>query len=189
MKKWLIGSLVGGLLLFIWQFIAWPAAKLHDAEFKYHPKQEEIRNYLSSVIKEDGQYVMPRSAPDATNDQMKADMQNMFGKPYAVVSYKSVYEANMVVALIRGFVVDIVIALLLIFLISSRTYVSVGSAWITALAAGLIGFLFYPYTENIWFQTPTAVVMGALMDWFVGYTLLGVWLGWWLKRNARAVSH
>ncbi|MGB8192739.1 MAG: hypothetical protein WCF67_12505 [Chitinophagaceae bacterium] len=188
MKKWLIGSLVGALLLFIWQFISWAAAGLHDPEYKYHPQQEQIMSSLSSLIKEDGQYMMPRTPPDATSEQQQAAMKEMNGKPFAVISYKSSYEIKMAEPMIRGFLADVVIALLMIYVLGKRTNFTVGSVWAASLAIGFIGWLWHPYTENIWFQTPVAVLTGALMDWFVAYTILGLWLGWWLKRSSRVVS-
>lgn len=182
MKKWLVGSLVGALLLFFWQFFSWAASGLHDAEYKHHPQQDQIMAALSSTIKEDGQYMIPRSKPDASREQMEAEMKAMEGKPFAVVTYQSKYEIKMVMSMVRGFFVDLVIVLLLIYIIGRRPNLSIGNVWSVTISVGFIAWLWHPYTQNIWFQTPVAVLTGALVDWIVAYSLVGLWLGWWLRR-------
>jgi hypothetical protein len=39
MKKIFIGSLVGGIILFIWSFIAWGVSPMHLHTFMYTPAQ------------------------------------------------------------------------------------------------------------------------------------------------------
>jgi hypothetical protein len=183
MKKWLIGSLVGAILLFIWQFVSWGVSGLHDPEYKHHPQQEQIISALSAVIKEDGQYMIPRTVPGASMEEHEKAMQEMIGKPWAVVSYKTTYENKMVSSMIRGFLVDLVLVLLLIYVLGKRTDLSLGSTYMATLAIGLVAWLWHPYTEHIWFQTPMAVITGALLEWIVAYSILGLWLGYWLKRS------
>lgn len=182
MKKWLIGSLVGAILLFIWQFISWAASGMHDNEYKYHPKQEQIISALSSYLKEDGQYMIPRDNPETSNEDRQEARKAMAGKSYAIIQYKDKFEMEMATPMIRSFITDVLIVLLLIFIVGRRTYVSMGSVWATVMAVGLVAWFWHPYTENIWFQTPTEIIMNALVDWLIAYTIVGLWLGWWLKR-------
>jgi hypothetical protein len=183
MKKWLLGSIVGAVLLFIWQFISWGVTGMHDGEYKYLPQQEQVMNTLTSVIKEDGQYMVPRDAPGASKEEHEKAMQEMVGKPWAVIMYKTSYENKMVSSMIRGFLVDLVIVLLLIYVLRRRNDLSLGSTYMATLAIGFIAWLWHPYTEHIWFQTPVAIITGALLDWIVAYSIVGLWLGYWLKRD------
>ena len=185
MKKWLVGSLVGGILLFAWQFLSWAAVGLHDKEYKYVSGQEQLISTLSSTLKEDGQYMLPQSTPGSSHEDAQKAMEQMNGKPFALVMYKSSYKADMYMPMIRSFFVDVVIVLLLIFVLGRTMNQTLGNIWMGSLAIGLIGWLWHPYTMNIWFQTPIEVVTGALMDWFVAYSLLGLWLGFWLPRTYR----
>jgi len=45
---------------------------------------------------------------------------------------------------------------------------------------GLIGYLTIPYLNSIWFETNS---IGHLIDAFVSWGLVGIWLGWWLPRR------
>ena len=42
MKKTIIASTVGGILLFMWQFLSWTAINLHSPSQQYSPKQDTI---------------------------------------------------------------------------------------------------------------------------------------------------
>jgi hypothetical protein len=183
MKKWLVGSIVGAILLFAWQFVSWSAAGLHDKEFKYVSSQDQLMSSISSTLKEDGQYMLPQASPGSTTEEKQKLMEQMSGKPYALIIYKSAYKADMITPMVRGFFVDLLIILLLIFLLGRQTSLSLGGIWMGGLAIGFIAWLWYPYTQNIWFQTPIEIVTGALMDWFIAYSIVGLWLGFWLPRT------
>ena len=183
MKKWLLGSVIGAILLFAWQFLSWAALGLHDKEFKYSANQDQILSAISSALKEDGQYMLPTVAPNATAAEKEKLMTDMQGKPYVMLNYRSSYKFDMVMPMIRAFLVDLVIVLLAIYVLSGRVNLTTGTAWMVSLAIGFIAWLWYPYTQHIWFQSAIEVITGALMDWFVVFSLLGLWLGFWLRRN------
>ncbi|HEY0677064.1 MAG TPA: hypothetical protein VGD17_02215 [Chitinophagaceae bacterium] len=183
MKKWLIGSLVGAVLLFAWQFLSWGVTGLHDNEFKYHPQQDQIISALSANLKEDGRYMIPRPAPDVSSEEYQKVMSEMFGKPSAIITYKSSLENKMASQMIRGFLIDIVIVLLLIYLMGGRVDKSLGSIYMATLAVGFVAWLWHPYTEHNWFQSPVTIITGALLEWIIAYSILGLWIGFWLSRN------
>jgi hypothetical protein len=53
------GSLVGGIILFVWQFLTWGMLNLHEAQQRYTPKQDSVLAYLGSQFSEDAAYMMP----------------------------------------------------------------------------------------------------------------------------------
>ncbi len=60
MKKWIVGSLVGAIIVFAWQFLSWDMLNLHAAEQKYSSAQDQIMTTLNSSNLEDGgMYLMP----------------------------------------------------------------------------------------------------------------------------------
>ena len=54
MKKLFVGALVGGLILFIWQFLSWSLLNIHLPEMQYTPAQDEILSALSEAGLEEG---------------------------------------------------------------------------------------------------------------------------------------
>jgi TM2 domain-containing membrane protein YozV len=70
MKKTIIGAIVGGIIIFLWQFLSWGVLNLHEAQQKYTPKQDSILAYLGTQFTEDGAYLMPTFAPGTSRDEM-----------------------------------------------------------------------------------------------------------------------
>ena len=178
MRKQITASLVAALILFIWQFLSWSLISVHGSEMQYTPNQDAILEYLSENL-EEGSYFLPTVRPGATAEEMEAAMQEAEGKPWAQISYHSVLENNMGLNLVRGFVVDIVAAFLLVWLLLKIETLTFSTAITASLAVGFIGYLTIPYLNSIWFESET---WGYLIDTIVQWGLIGGWLGWYLTR-------
>ena len=113
MKKILIGSIVGGLFLFIWQFISFAAVDLHKPAHQYTDKQDAILSFLNNQGFKEGGYMVPSVAEGTSwNDRDKA-MQAAAGKPWMIIQYHEKMDTDMTINMIRGFLVDIVAVFLL----------------------------------------------------------------------------
>lgn len=178
MKKALIGTLVGGLIIFIWQFLSWAALNLHGSEQEYTANQDIILECLSENL-EEGNYFLPTVPPGTSQADMEVMMKEAEGQPWALVSYRESFSTNMGVNLIRGFVVDLIAVYLLIWIFMKIETPSFPTILLASVNVGLIGYLTIPYLNTIWFEGPT---MGYLIDSVVQWGLVGAWLGWWLNR-------
>lgn len=183
MKKWLIGSLVGAILVFLWQFLSWTILPIHSGEAKYSAAQTEVMNAISASITEDGTYMLPTVAPGASMDEHQKLMSSMEGKPWATVIYRKAYKIDMVMPLVRGFLIDLVAVILLIYVLTRAGTPTSGKIFAGSIAVGLFTFITGPYMMHNWFQTTTASYTGHLVDAFVSWGLCGLWLGWWLNRK------
>ena len=178
MKKHLIATVVGALILFIWQFLSWSVLNVHGAENAYTANQDEILQFLSQNL-EEGEYFLPTTAPGASADEYQALMENSIGKPWAKISYHAAMEMNMGFNLIRGFIIDFIAVWLLVWVLLKFAELDFKTALLTSLAVGFIGYLAYPYLNSIWFEGST---FGYLIDVVVQWGLLGSWLGWYLNK-------
>jgi hypothetical protein len=181
MKKLLIGALVGGILLFLWQTLSWTVLDLHAKEYQKADNQDEVMAFLSSKFTQDGQYFLPTIGHDVSSEEMEKFMENLKGKPWAVLSYHQSYDVNMMQNIIRGILVAIVMAGFVCWVLMKNTNSTFGTTFISTVLIGLVGFLFIPYSMRIWFQTPG--IMTNLIDTLVAWGLCGIWLGWWLNRR------
>ena len=183
MKNRIIASLVGGIIIFIWQFLSWTISGIHDGAAKYHPQQNEIMNALSTHFTETGMYMLPTTSPDASREDQEKMMKDMEGKPYASVLYVKTYESNMARQMIRGFLIDVFLVFLLIYMLT-RAGVPTLVRWIAgSVAAGLFTWLWGPYTAHNWFLMPWDAISGHLVDAIVAWGLCGIWLGWYFNRR------
>lgn len=183
MKKAIIGAIVGGIILFIWQFLTWTMLNLHEAQQKYTPKQDSILAYLGTQFSEDGAYMMPAFPPGTPRDEMEKQMKASEGKPYVQVMYhKSMPGMNkMYMNMARNLAINIVIIWLLCWILVKINAPSFGTVFMGTLGAGLISFFHGPYTMHIWY--PTHDLMAHFIDTLVAFGAAGLWLGWWLRRN------
>lgn len=180
MKKTLIGAIVGGLLLLAWQTLSWTVLNLHYKGTEYTPKQDTILSVISSQLEKEGSYFLPTVPKDASMEVREAAMKNAIGKPWAVVSYHSAMEDNMVMNIVRGLLVNILLAWLLCWFLSKMNAPGFTTILLASLTAGLIAFLNGIYTMHIWFESFD--LMNHLVDTIVSWGLVGLWLGWWWRR-------
>ena len=184
MKKVLIGAVVGGLIIFIWQFLSFALVNFHKPAQNYTDKQEAIMNFLNSQGLEEGGYVMPSLPESATMDEHNQAMKAAEGKPWAVLQYHSRQEdvqSGMIMNMIRGVLVNIVLVWLFCWIVSKMAVPSFNTILLASLATGLIVFFNAPYTGHIWYKTFD--IWAFFMDAIVCWGLVGLWLGWWLRRG------
>lgn len=183
MKKWLIGSLVGAILVFAWQFLSWSMLGIHDGEAKYTASQDSIISYLSATLKEDGVYMLPTVPPGSSMEAGQELGEKMHGKPWATVMYKNAYNHDMVRPMIRGFLIDLFLVFTLIYVLTRAGTPSSMRIFAGSVAVGLFTWLLGPYTAHNWFQIPMEAATGHLIDAVVAWGAVGLWLGWWLNRK------
>ncbi len=180
MKKNIIGAIVGGMIIFFWQFLSFTVLDMHGNANSYTPNQDSVLQYLGEHLKE-GQYFLPRAVPGASSEEMEKAMPN--GTPWAVVSYHQSYKAQMGMEIGRSLATDIVMVFLLCWVLSKFHRARFGNIFIACLCVGLIIFFNVPYTYHIFYQTFD--MMAYFYDAIISFGICGIWLGWWLpkKRN------
>ncbi|MEO1261660.1 MAG: hypothetical protein AAFZ15_22850 [Bacteroidota bacterium] len=176
MKNQLIGALVGGLILWIWQFASFGPLQLHVSQMQHTPNQEAIIEMLSQNL-EEGQYFIPRVPVGSSDEEQQAYMAERVGKPWATVNYHSSMQNNFGMNLIRGFAVNFLAVFLLCWIFARMAKLDMKTCVMTSLFAGLIGYLTVTYINSAWFETNS---IPELIDVFVGWGAVGLWLGYWL---------
>ncbi len=180
MKKLIIGALVGGLILFFWQFLSFGLLNVHASGSQYTPNQDAILEVLNANLTEDGTYFLPRVEPGASAEEEQAFMTQQLGKPWAVVSYRKAFNLNFGMNLFRGFIIDFLAVFLLAWFLMKMEKPDFQSAILGSLAVGLIGYLTISYLDSVWYETNS---IPYLIDALVQWGLTGAWLGWWLNRD------
>ena len=180
MKKQLLATFVGGIILFVWQFLSWAAIPIHKSEYGYTPNQDKIMEALNQNLSEEGTYMLPGMPPGATQEQMEASMAASEGKPWASIHYHKSMSNAMGMNMFRGFVVDLLVAFLLTWLFLKFNNLDMKMALKASITIGFVSYLTIPYLNSIWFGGNT---LEHLVDVFGQWGLLGAWLGWWLPRK------
>ena len=186
MKKSVIAAVVGGLIIFMWQFISWGAANLHGRSQQYTPKQEAIMSFLQSQQLEEGGYIMPSLPRTASSEEWTALMENSDGRPWMSVQMHHSMNNNMVMNIVRSLVVDMLTVALLCWILLQLGAPTLRTIFLASLFTGLIVFLNAPYTGFIWYSGFD--IWAHLADAVVSWGACGLWLAWWLRRDASHLS-
>ncbi|MEO5571045.1 MAG: hypothetical protein ABIT08_05970 [Bacteroidia bacterium] len=190
MKKILIGAFVGGIIFFIWSFLAWGLLPLHLHTFMYTPAQDSILNILANNQTESGAYLMPMadnrnvSGFDSKfHEQSEKVMKENAGKPGTTVYYlKEGYNMDGF-TLLRGFLFDLIAAfavcimLVPAFSISSSFF---GRWWLT-LVAGLFLNACGPLIQYNWLGMPWNFTSDMIIDNFLNWGIVGLWFAYYFK--------
>ena len=180
MKKLLIGAIVGGIIIFLWQFLSFAALDLHRVAQQYTPKQDTILSVLRANLQE-GRYYMPTVADNASNDEEIKLMDEMVGKDWAMVEYHAKYENDMVMNMIRSLLVNILTVFLLGWVLTRGGALSFSTIVTASIFVGLMAFFNIAYANFIWYKSPG--IWADFTDAIVPWALTGVWLGWYFNRK------
>ena len=186
MKKSLIGAIVGAIIIFIWQFLSFAAVNLHKPAQQHTDKEKAIMEYLNSQGLADGGYILPSPPEGASSEQQEAFMKENDNKPWAMLQYHQNAQNSMndmIMNMVRVFLVNTVILLLFIWILRRMAAPTFGTIVISSLFVGLISFFHQPYTGHIWYKTFD--IWAFFADAIVIWGLVGLWLGWWLRRDVR----
>ncbi|HZF64047.1 MAG TPA: hypothetical protein VEZ55_06180 [Chitinophagaceae bacterium] len=186
MKQTLIAAIVGGIILFIWQFLSWSLINLHQGVQQYTSKQDEIMNFLNNQQLPEGGYILPTVTENASMDEWNEMMKKAEGKPWASIQYHKALKTNMGLNMIRGLIIDILTVWLFCWILARLQLPSFTTIVITSLLTGLIIFFNVPYTNFIWYENFD--IWAHLLDAIVSWGLCGLWLAWWFSRQNRQRS-
>jgi len=120
MKKTIIATLVAGLILFFWQFASWGPLFVHGSGMEYTPKQDALLKAMADQGLEEGAYFLPNVPQNATNEQRTALQESMPGKPWAQIRYHKAHDFSFPMNLLRGFVIDVLAAFFLVWILMSN---------------------------------------------------------------------
>ena len=147
MKPSVLSTVVGGLVLFFWQFLFFAAINLHAPAQEYTPLDREILAHLDALNLEEGMYALGSPSPEERADPegLGAEyMARMEGKPYGVLNYQHEWRGDMTPKLIRSLIMNLIAAALITWLLSQSKNPTILKRTITAVAIGFAGFIFYP---------------------------------------------
>jgi hypothetical protein len=183
MKKSIFFSLIGAVVLFVWQFLSFAMPNLHKSGMEYTPAQDSILAAMAKSGLKEGMYMLGQPDPNLPKAEYDKVMDGYMGKPWAVVNYQAENNDRMAMNMIRGFVMCILMAALLFWILRQQKDPTLVKRLLAALAIGLIGFFYFPYTHFIWFRE--ADIWAYMADGTIPWLLLG-WIGHGMLREKTA---
>lgn len=182
MKKMVIGTLVGGLILWFWQFLSWGLINIHGSQLQYTDQEQALLDCMAATNLPEGQYFIPNRPPGVDQKEYQEVWKEKHqGKPWARIQYMHKSENTNAMNMIRGIVIDLLAAFLFCYVLLGDPELTSGKVFSTALIIGVIAYLTIPYLNAIWFKSTS---LPDLLDAIVPWALIGLVLGRILpKRN------
>jgi hypothetical protein len=178
-RKIITGAIVGGIIVFLYQFLSWSLINFHKGEQLYTANQDTILAFLEANLPAEGSYFLPIAPPDASMDDQQKMMENSAGKPWAQIQYHKSLNTNMGMAMTRGLITDIIAVFLVCLLLGMLQDKSMRNTVLVSIAMGVIGYLTTTYTNSIWFDFNS---LPYLVDAILTWLFCGLWLGYWLNK-------
>ena len=169
MKKLLLFSAIGAIILFAWQFLSYAFPNFHKSATSYTPMQDSILKTIKEVNLPAGMYWLNQPDPALGRNEQEKWMEKRINEPWAVINYHTTNTMDMVIPMIRSFLVSFVVSMLLFWLFRQQTNPTLMKRIYLALAVSMIGFFFVPYSNYIWYKAPDifAHFLDAIVPWVV----------------------
>lgn len=187
MKRLLVASVVGSIILYAVLFIAHVALPIHFSDYKHSAAEDTILQVLSSTLKEEGLYMLPYFDHGSSHEEMEAKWKERIGKPYALVNYNASMEMNpmmYVMSFIYNFM-SVLILCIALAVASPRLASYFQRLWFVLLFALFTIFSNIMMQYN-WDSYPMHYLGGQIIDMLAGYAVVGLWLAWYYGRLEKA---
>lgn len=171
MKKRIIFSLIGAVIIFAWEFLSYAMPSFHSASQNYTPAQMEILKKLQESGLKEGMYLLGQPDPSLDSDAQQEMMNSLDGKPWAVINYQEKNSMDMAGPMINGVLVCFIISFLLFWIFEQQKNPTLINRLFASLAIGVICFLFVPLTNYIWYKEPD--ILAYLLDGTIPWLILG----------------
>ncbi len=190
-----LAGVLGGIVLFLWLTIAHMATPLGYAGIGQLSSEKAVTDTLKANIPDAGFYFFPgMGVPfDAPRAQRQAAMPAYLSKyaagPVGILVYRPVGGAMMTAGqltaellnnILQGLALAMILALLASHTIASGAYVG--------FAAGICAATATNVSYWNWYGFPANYTGAAILTELIGYVLMGMACGWFLKRLARRIA-
>jgi hypothetical protein len=181
-KRVVIAGILGGLMMFVWLFVAHEFLPLGEMGVGEIPNEAPVLSAMQAAIPRGGLYLFPGSGlgPNATFEQRNAAMPAYMKKyeqsPHGILAYHPPSGGfNFGAALVREGALNVLEGLLAAWLLA---WASGGKAY-----SGRAGFVVVlgalaAVTTNVeywnWYDFPGTYIAGYMVTQIIGFTLVGL---------------
>lgn len=184
MKYSIIAILIGALFVLIFQALSWMVSPIHANSHKYTPMEDSLLTAMQGL--ETGVYYLPGEPEGATMDEINAKHEASIGKPWAVLYYHEKLEMNMFKNIGLAFLINIIMVGLLVWILKTGNITEKSKILSTTMVVSAIIVFSALIMQWNWFSTPMHNLIGDIIDQLVAGLILGLWLGYYFNRKAKA---
>jgi hypothetical protein len=176
--RMLMAGVVGGVILFVWGFLAWGVLPIHKTTIHEISSQDSLITALQSALPQKGVYLFPSMSQNAPSAEAEKQWQERYRKgPVGMIVYDPAgSEPMMPMQMLTGIIINIISAFFVAWFLARST--AYNAPYIKRVAyCGMYGIFATTATTLIlwnWFGEPGDWVTGLIVDNVVGWVLAGI---------------
>lgn len=177
----LFAGILGGVVLFLWNFVAHDILPLGEMGVKFMPNEDAVTSALQTNLGDNaGFYIFPTGGLTATStgEEKKAAMKKMEEQMAAnaggVLIYRPKRVFNFPKRLIIQFCTDVACALLAVFLLAQTRIAGFGGKVGFILTAGILAAITTNIPYGNWYGFPKDFTLGQILTQVIGFLLVGI---------------
>ncbi len=181
MKQITIAGLVGGVILFIWSFMAWVILPINEPHLHQIANEDAVISTLQSQLTDHGVYAL-RKGPGMSGDKASMDMwqEKMRQGPTGLIIYNPQGTDPMMSSqMIIGFILDILSAGFIAWFLSRSTALT-APYFTRVMYCAMFGLFVSVFTHLMnwnWMGFPADFTHGLILDGILGCLLAGLGIG------------
>ena len=177
-KQLILSSVLGGIVLFVWSFIAWTFIPWPGEPIRSFTNEGAVEQAVVSNAPVSGIYILPNPhKKGVTPEQQTAAEEKLMRGPMVFASVRLGAMRPFPVLLITQLLVYIISALIVTFLLLKTVGLSYGKRVVFVLLCGILIFLGGKMDQWVWWSFSTAYVLIELAVIVVGWILAGLVIG------------
>src|SRR6266480_6702011 len=187
----LLAGILGGVVMFIWNFVAHDLLPLGEMGVRLIPNEDAVTSVLQTNLGDNsGFYVFPTGGltPGATREQKQAAMkkaeEQMAAGAAGVLIYRPKRIFNFPKRLIIQFMTDVAEALLAVFLLAQTGIRGFGGKVGFVLTTGILAAIVTNVPYANWYGFPKTFTLAQMVMTVVGYLLVGIVAGLLVRKPA-----
>ena len=186
----ILAGIVGGVVMFIWNFVAHDLLPLGKMGVHILPNEDTITSALQTNLADNGGvYIFPSGGltPGATREQKKAAMkkaeEQMAAGAAGVLIYRPKRIFNFPKRLIIQFATDVAEAFLAVFLLAQTGIRGFGGKVGFVFTAGILTAITTNVPYANWYGFPKDFTLGQMIIQVIGFLLIGMVAALILKKT------
>ena len=191
----LIAGILGGIVMFFWNFVAHDFLPLGEMGVRLMQNEDAVTSALQTNLADiSGIYIFPTGGltPGATGAEkqaaMKKAMEQMEAGASGFLVYRSKRVFNFPKRLIIQFATDVAEALLAVFLLAQTGIRGFGGKVGFVLTAGILAAITTNVPYANWYGFPKDFTLAQMIMQAIGFLLIGIVAGLILKPKAESIA-
>ena len=174
MKKTLIATVLGAVVLFVWGAISWTVLPWHHSTIHTFEDESGVAEYISAQTSESGIYYLPgKTMGDFPEEDLATSKALYETGPVLFVSAHLGPSGSMGLGMAKSFAVQFLSALAVVLLLQCGHVERFACRWRACILIGLAIGIQANLPNMIWWSFPADYVFIGVADTVIAWTLAG----------------